>query len=182
VGSTLLALVALVAALAKPVVGLGRIEAEQADAERDARACRAERALLDGYEHARGSERAAEALRTLSTRLAQDVPPIEIHGVLRLLANVHRIELGSATIGAPVSTSFAELDDRVMLREVDVSGRGEPARWVALIADLERAGYTTAVLECALSRAHPRDTAYEVHLVLGLYSSRPTAAQKSGGA
>lgn len=179
--SALLSIASIGGLLIRPVASLERAEAEGAHKRQDAQACRAERVMLQRYEEAHGWERTAEALRSLSAKLPKDPSPIEIQGVLRLLANARRIELGSANIAAATPTSFAVLDDCVMMREVDLCGRGTLADWVGLREDLERCGYPNSVLEFSLVRTSTPDSAFDVHLVLGLYSSFPVATKPSAG-
>jgi hypothetical protein len=182
VALSLLSILSVAGVVAEPVMHLGRSEAEREVARRDALQCSAERAMLQRFEDAHGWERTADALRALSARLPRDVSPIEIHGLLRLLAASHRIELASADISGEKATNFAVLDDCVTMREVDVRGVGTVADWVGLTEDLARAGYPTSVLELSLQRRGAQDGAFDTHLVLGLYSTRPSVPNRSGGA
>jgi hypothetical protein len=181
VAAALASMLSVAGVLVQPVMGLGRAEAEREQAQKNAEACRAEQAMLRPYEAANGWERTAEALRSLSAKLPKASSSIEIHGALRLLANVHRIDLGSSSISVAKPTSFAVLDDCVVMREVDLRGSGSIADWVGFTEDLERSGYPTSVLELSLLRPSAQASTFEVHLVLGIYSSQPATASKGGG-
>lgn len=171
-GVCLLVVVSVAGVAARPSLGMraAELEFEQArlrGEEREAVAARLER-----FESSGGEQRARTALARLARLLPRPLPELELHGLLRLLAERRNLLLETLEIAEPAEVGLERLDDVAALREVRLAGRGTLGDVLGFVAELRALGRPLSVLEFQLDEAGTGARARWT-LALGIFESRP---------
>ncbi len=158
----------------RPRLGLRAAEQELGQAEARVRARDAEAASLSQFEAGGGVARMRAALARLARLLPTPIPELELHGLLRLLAQRSAVTLRTLELGEPYDSGLARLDDVAALREVHLTGEGSLTQILALLAAVRALDRPVAVLEFQLTRREARERS-SFTLLLGFFESRPLA-------
>ncbi|MSR61025.1 MAG: hypothetical protein EXS08_01075 [Planctomycetes bacterium] len=169
VPSLLLAL-SLAGVATRPNLSLGAAEVARTAAELRARECELLAERVAQFDHGGGPGRLERLLGFARRMLPPPLPLLELHGLLRLLAERSGVDLAALEILEPRDVGLEHLDDVATLREVHLEGESELRGLMAASSAFRLLGCPVAVLELDVARAE-RAGRYRWTLVLGLFES-----------
>jgi hypothetical protein len=175
---TVLAALSLAGVATRPNLSMGTAvrDLSQAEERVQERAQHAER--LQELGSSKGLELAEAVLAAMRSRLPAPLPDLELHGLLRLIAERCGVELASLQIGAAHDPGLEHLDDVAGLREVHVEGASTLSGLLGALRGFQSLGRPAAVLEFRVERSEEQDR-YHWSVVLGLFESHPLSTFES---
>jgi hypothetical protein len=138
------------------------------------------------FEGGGGHARLERLLAAARQMLPPPLPALELHGLLRVIAERSGVELAGLEILEPSDAGLERLEDVATVREVHLQGESGLGEFLAASTAFRSLGCPVAVLELALARAE-RAGRYRWTLVLGLFESgaadafEPAADASAGG-
>ena len=136
------------------------------------------------YDEAKADDRVESALARVKSLVPRGSSELELHSLLRVIAEASRLSLESLAIGEPLDAGFEPLDELIAVRRIELRGSG-PIRALTNVDSLLRAGgHPTAVREFRFSRADDREDTFRWHAVLGVFEATdlPEIVVPEGGA
>lgn len=175
---TVLAALSLAGVATRPNLSMGTAVGDLSQAEQRVQ----ERALHADSLQALGSEggleRAEAVLAAVRSRLPAPLPDLELHGLLRLVAERGGAELASLEIGAAHDAGLEHLDDAAGVREVRIEGASALSGLLRVLRGCQSLGRPAAVLEFRVERSEEQER-YHWSVVLGLFESHPLSTFES---
>ncbi len=165
----------------RPELSMEEARAMRSFSEGRVAECEAERDAIEGFTERGGYERLSSAIERARHLVPVGTTELELHSVVRIAARSCEFELASMSIHEPRDPGFARLDDFVVMRTVDMRGKGSLASLPRLVSALRSLGYPTSVLEFTAARAGAGSHEFRWQAVLGVFASTDLPTPEEGG-
>lgn len=156
----------------RPSFGLREAESQLALASERVAQRESIRTELARFEQAGGQARVRAAFQMLAARVPPPAPDLELHGLLRLLAERQGALLTGLSLGTPRDAGFARLRDVVAVREVRLEGESTLDALLEMLGALRALDRPFSILEFQWTRGETRGPTHWT-MTLGFFESRP---------
>ena len=167
-----LAILGMAGVTAPPALELSHARSSVEAARSRAERIEHEAARFDAFQRANAEERVSAALASLRGDLPSGLSDLDVHAAVRLACELRRVDLAHLKVGALPPTELDGLEDQVLLRPVELGGRGRVDDFFGVLATLRSLGAAVGVRELSLDSI-PGSSRFEIYATLAFHQREP---------